>query len=233
MAATITSIARDTVQLTTHMSNANKITLETAEQVKSINVKNIELTQALRKTSYDINELSNSSAVINTVLSEITSIADQTNLLALNAAIEAARAGEQGRGFAVVADEVRTLANRTKESTDKIGVTLKMLITYSKNSTDSMDNCSNIVEDIIKVADAANDQINQATELVAKSNDIAMSVATAMEQQDVTTTGIAHSSEKLRQTVLEDIHKAQILSQETENIKAASTSMEQSIASFV
>ena len=232
MAVTINSIAEETVQLTAHMNNANNITLETKTHVKNINVKNNELTKALRKTSEDINELSNSSDVITTVLSEITSIADQTNLLALNAAIEAARAGEQGRGFAVVADEVRTLANRTKDSTDKIGDTLKLLVTYSKNSTKSMDSCMNVVENIIAVTELASDQIHQASDLVSQSNDIAMTVASAMEQQSATTNDIAQSSEKLRQTVQGDIEKGMLLSQESENIEVASRALELSIASF-
>jgi hypothetical protein len=90
----------------------------------------------------------------------------------------------------------------------------------------------NVVENIIKVTDKASEQITQASGLVSKSNGIAMSVASAMEQQSITTSGIAQSSEKLRQTVQGDIEKGLLLSEESENVKTASSSMERSIACF-
>jgi len=232
MAVTVASISEDTSLLCVQMTDANKFTQETSVQVANINTKNNQLTDALRKTSDEVNELANSSSIITTVLSEITSIADQTNLLALNAAIEAARAGEQGRGFAVVADEVRALANRTKESTDKIGETLQQLITYSKSSTESMANCLQVVDIIIKATEDASEQISQASQLVAQSNDIAINVAAAVEEQSTTTNGIAQSSENLRKTVQDDREKVLLLSTEAENINVTSQAMGRSIASF-
>lgn len=232
MAVTVSSISSDASDLSDKMNQATQATDQTNGHVSDINVKTTSLTQALNKTSDEVNELANNSSVITSVLQEITSIADQTNLLALNAAIEAARAGEQGRGFAVVADEVRALANRTKESTDKISETLEMLMTSSNNSTQAMEKCVEEVALITEVTQKAKAQIEEATQLVNQSNDIATGVAAAVEQQSATTSDIARSAEALRRTVSEDVVKVKLLSGEAEAIRHAARDMELSIASF-
>ena len=232
MAATVSSIAQDTSELSEQMKQATSSTQTANQHIDEINTKNDQLTSALNKTSDEIVALANSSDVITNVLSEITSIADQTNLLALNAAIEAARAGEQGRGFAVVADEVRALANRTKESTDKIGDTLTKLVSYSKSSTQSMDECINAIGVVISVADKASKEVANASQLVALSSDIAHSVASAVEEQSTTTTEIAQSTERMSMLGKDDLAKVEILAQEANKISKAVESLELSIASF-
>ncbi|MDN2664594.1 methyl-accepting chemotaxis protein [Psychromonas sp. 14N.309.X.WAT.B.A12] len=232
MAVTVGSIAQDASQLSTQMKEVSESAQAANQHIEEINVKNSELTDSLNKTSVEITALANSSDVIANVLSEITGIADQTNLLALNAAIEAARAGEQGRGFAVVADEVRALANRTKDSTTRVNETLSKLVNHSQSSTQSMAQCLSAVELVIEVAAKANNKIAHATDLASLSSDIADSVAAAVEEQSVATNDIAQSTERVSLLSKGDTAKVEILAQEAAKISQSVLLLESNIARF-
>ncbi|MFC3093820.1 methyl-accepting chemotaxis protein [Alteromonas sediminis] len=155
------------------------------------------LSNVMSHASGVIAELANESKSIITVLDVIRDIADQTNLLALNAAIEAARAGEQGRGFAVVADEVRTLASRTQQSTEDIN---RMLSGLGNRVGEAVTAIKTGNEEVVQVVDLSN-QLKETLDSVSRSVDLAneriYQIATATEEQSEVTDEINNNMSSL------------------------------------
>jgi len=154
------------------------------QQVVSETIKVIDELAAEVENSADvIQQLEAESANIGAVLDVIRDIAEQTNLLALNAAIEAARAGEQGRGFAVVADEVRTLASRTQQSTGEIQVIIQSLQGRAAAATQAMASGRSKAGASVARAGAAGESLAKITSAVASINDMNTQIASAAEEQ--------------------------------------------------
>lgn len=183
MVATIDEIARNTSDTATKADETNKNAMIGYEGVMSTVEQIRQLSDNLTASEVQVNELVSDSQNIGSVLDVIRSIAEQTNLLALNAAIEAARAGEQGRGFAVVADEVRTLASRTQESTKEIELIIGKLQTRTQEMVGVISQCREQGLQSSDKAQAAGDMLSEITQNVTLIMDMTNSIAAAIEEQ--------------------------------------------------
>ena len=172
-----------------------------AERVKIIsnrNRKTIEqLANEVDAAAQVINQLQQDSASIGGILDVIRGIAEQTNLLALNAAIEAARAGEQGRGFAVVADEVRTLASRTQESTSEIQTMIESLQSGAGKAVTVMNTGREKASDCVNQSEEADKALETITHAVHEAFDRSSQIATAAEEQNVVALEISENLESI------------------------------------
>lgn len=162
-----------------------------------------QVSQAVMQASAIITNLGRSSDQIGEIVGVIEDIADQTNLLALNAAIEAARAGEQGRGFAVVADEVRKLAERTTKATKEIGDMIRQIQQDTRTAVSSMDEGTLKVEAGVALAHKTGEALSKIYSMVNVTSGMIQEIAQAAEEQSVVTRQIANDLESVTQTTRE------------------------------
>lgn len=187
MVSTINEIANSAATAAGLAQGANKEALHGKNVVTESADSVTNLSTEIQSASSVIIELDNECGSIDTVLSVIQGVAEQTNLLALNAAIEAARAGEQGRGFAVVADEVRTLAGRTQGATLEINEIIEKLQNKAKEAVAAIENSASIADIAVEQANKASDSLGTISDAVNAISDANDHIATAAEEQSAVT----------------------------------------------
>jgi methyl-accepting chemotaxis protein len=201
MAATSSEIAHNCINAANSSGQASDLATEGVSVVRATVAGMNRIAYRVKETAATVVNLGLRSDQIGQIVGTIEDIADQTNLLALNAAIEAARAGEQGRGFAVVADEVRALAERTSRATKEIGLMIKTIQTDTRDAVKSIEEGVHEVEqgtqDASRSGKALEDIFNQISDVTVQINQI----ATAAEQQSATSMEISRNIQQITDVI--------------------------------
>ncbi|WP_022963728.1 methyl-accepting chemotaxis protein [Halopseudomonas pelagia] len=232
MSATVQEIARrmsDSAEAAKDASEQTTRGHTTADQTSNMMTV---LAKEIAQAGEAVSELSENSKTIGSVLSVIRGVADQTNLLALNAAIEAARAGEQGRGFAVVADEVRTLASRTQKSTDEIQVMISGLQAGTSKAVSSMDDSHRQSEEMQTQVEVSRSALAAIATSVSTITDMTHQVAAAAEQQSQTSNEIASSLNQLSALGDKVMFELKDTADNTEKLKLAAQQLDSLVSQF-
>jgi methyl-accepting chemotaxis protein len=191
-----------------------------------------DIAKVVNKSADTVKALGRSSDQIGEIISVIDDIADQTNLLALNAAIEAARAGEQGRGFAVVADEVRKLAERTTKATKEIASMIKQIQADTKDAVISMDEGTKKVNDGIILADQAGDSLREIMEISQLVTDKVAQIAAASEQQSSASEQISKNVEAISSVTQESASGTQQIARTAEDLNRLTENLQELLNKF-
>ncbi|MBE0376263.1 methyl-accepting chemotaxis protein [Pseudoalteromonas prydzensis] len=209
-------------------SNASQGKEVVAKTIKAIET----LSQNIETVSQVTTDLANESNNIGSVLDVIRGIAEQTNLLALNAAIEAARAGEQGRGFAVVADEVRTLASRTGKSTDEIQAMIAKLQKGAQAAVEAVTASQKLSTSTVEQAGSANNSLTEIERLVSVITDMNGQIARATEQQSSAADEVNLRINELSQSTEHSLANTAQLSSASDNLKHSSQGLSDVVGRF-
>ncbi|WP_252371535.1 methyl-accepting chemotaxis protein [Pseudoalteromonas phenolica] len=232
MTATVSEVAHNVVNTANAAHKAHK---EACEGMALLNIA-IEaisgLANEVEKAAAVIHKLGLVSEEIGNVTTVINGIAEQTNLLALNAAIEAARAGEQGRGFAVVADEVRALAQRTKESTESIQGMIEQLQKYSHNAVVVMEEGQVYAERTVEQAQNADHALKEIVEDIAVINEMSTQIVTASEEQSAVAEEINRGIITVSDHTSSTVEATQEIAQAGYELKALAVDLQKNVSKF-
>lgn len=195
MSATISEIAESLIQSVARVEESLNIAHDGRTAIENANEASNEVGSIMSQLTTEITDLKEEAERIGNVVSVINDIADQTNLLALNAAIEAARAGEAGRGFAVVADEVRKLAEKTQSSTSEISGVIKKIQVDISSAVTSTASADASIQNQGRLFSTASDSFGNIVESVEEINSLMTGISAAVEEQSATTSEISQSIE--------------------------------------
>ncbi|GGC76322.1 methyl-accepting chemotaxis protein [Marinobacter halophilus] len=212
MSATAQDVAQHAASVASQVAETTTQTRHADDQINQAVTSMNRLTDQIRSSAETVKQLAQSGQRVGDVMHVIREIADQTNLLALNAAIEAARAGEAGRGFAVVADEVRNLAAKTQNATVEIDEIIAGIQTGSRDATDYMQSSEVVAKESSESVDAVRATLADITQRMLAVNDATTQVATAAEEQTSVSedinrnvTEVAEISEAMNQTAEDNL----------------------------
>jgi methyl-accepting chemotaxis protein len=232
MTATIVETAKNASDATNSSKNASDIAAKGGDIVSDTIVGMQRISDVVSKSAASIRELSNSSDKIGEIVEVIDDIADQTNLLALNAAIEAARAGEQGRGFAVVADEVRKLAERTGKATSEISSMVKGIQDETTEAVRSMELGISEVDKGRAMADQAGNSLEEIVRVSQQVMDMIQQIATAAEEQSTASEEITKNIEQIAVVTRETAKGTEQSAAATEQLNRQAEGIQKLISAF-
>ncbi|HHQ4756965.1 TPA: methyl-accepting chemotaxis protein [Aeromonas hydrophila] len=232
MASATQEIAGNAEFAATTSGDAVKLAVAGQSQVGQSQRSITGLADEVADASQVIVELDAHAQKISGILATISGIAEQTNLLALNAAIEAARAGEQGRGFAVVADEVRVLSRRTHDSTDEIQQMIETLQQTTRRAVSGMETSRQLAGTSVEDAESANLSLGQINEAIGAISDMATQIAAAAEEQTSVTSEISRNTENIRHVSQELAEQANQEAAQAAELKGLTERLELEIGRF-